>query len=66
MVTGTALAEKFAQAAGRNLVYRRFPDEVLASSPLLAALARLVDADQLTVGFVYALRHAGALRSGAP
>jgi uncharacterized protein YbjT (DUF2867 family) len=47
-VTGAALAEKFSQAAGRAMAYRRFPDEVLAGSPLLAALARLVDDGRLT------------------
>jgi uncharacterized protein YbjT (DUF2867 family) len=46
-LTGAALAEKFSRAAGRTIAYRRFPDEVLAGTPFLANLARLVDDGRL-------------------
>lgn len=46
-VTGNDLSEKFSRAAGRDIAYQRFPDEVLSATPLLANLARLVDEGRL-------------------
>ena len=47
-VTGPALARKFSLITGRPVVYRRFPDTVLAESPFLGTLARLVGDGRLS------------------
>jgi uncharacterized protein YbjT (DUF2867 family) len=46
-VTGTELAEKFSQTAGRSIVYHRFADNLLQQNAFLDGLARLVDLGRL-------------------
>lgn len=46
-VTGTELAARLGAVAGRAIAYQRFPDAVLAASPFLAGLTRLVDDGRL-------------------
>lgn len=48
-VTGKDLERAFTKAAGRPIHYRRFPDELLASTPFLNRLAELLD-DGLLAG----------------
>lgn len=45
--TGDQLAEKFGAALGRPIVYRRFPDSLLAENAFLGTLAALVDSGRL-------------------
>lgn len=46
-ITGNDLAAAFSEAAGKPIAYLRFPDEVLAGNPFLAALTGLVDSGRL-------------------
>lgn len=46
-VTGAELAEKFSRAAGRPVVYQRFPDSLLHDNAFLGGLAALVDEGRL-------------------
>lgn len=46
-LTGEELAAKLGKALGRPIAYQRFPDKVLADSPVLAGLAALVDDGRL-------------------
>ncbi|WP_434301675.1 NmrA/HSCARG family protein [Corallococcus exiguus] len=45
-LTGNALAEKISRATGTSIAYSRFPPEVLAASPMLRKLVKLIDESQ--------------------
>lgn len=47
-ITGNDLAAAFSEAAGKPIAYLRFPDEMLAGNPFLAALTGLVDSGRLS------------------
>lgn len=47
-VTGRELGALFTEAAGRPIIYSRFPDEVLTANPFLRKLTDLTDAGRLT------------------
>ncbi|WLS05793.1 NmrA/HSCARG family protein [Shinella oryzae] len=46
-VTGKDLQHAFTKAAGRPIIYKRFPDELLAANPFLRRLAELLDSGLL-------------------
>lgn len=47
-VTGQELEVLFSEAAGRPILYSRFPEQVLAATPFLAKLMQVMDAGTLT------------------
>ena len=47
VVTGAMIKAAFSRAAGRQITYSRFPDEVLAANPFLGGLTALLDAGPL-------------------